>query len=85
MANIVTQIPQFARLYAAVKGYSLSTVSLRIDGQGNLFARLQNESADLTIGRRDRALQWFSDNCPRLRMSGRHHAPGAVPEKAAAA
>ncbi len=63
-ANDVALIIRLARLYGAAQGYSLSTVSLRIAGQGSLFGRLEGGNADLTIGRRDRILQKFSDHWP---------------------
>ena len=53
-----------ARLYAHDRGHSLSTISLRIANQGSLFSRLSRGESDLTISRRDRIIQKFSDNWP---------------------
>ena len=60
----VTQILQLARIYAAAKRHSLSTISLRIAGQGSLFGRLEEGGADLTLQRRDRIFRAFSDHWP---------------------
>ena len=64
ISNDTNQILRLARIYAAAKGHALSTVSLRIAGQGSLFGRLENGGADLTIGRRDHIFQKFSDHWP---------------------
>ena len=58
------QILRLARAYAAAKGHTLGTVSLRIGGSGTLFGRLERDETDLTLKRRDRILQAFSDNWP---------------------
>ena len=64
MTNEIPQILELARVLAAVRGHTLSTISLRIAGQGSLFGRLAKEEADLTLQRRDRIFQNFSDNWP---------------------
>ncbi len=62
--NDVAQILRLARAYAAAKSHALSTVSLRIAGQGSLFGRLESDEAGLTIRRRDHIFQQFSDHWP---------------------
>jgi hypothetical protein len=52
-----------ARRYSAEKALSLNTVSLYAAGQGRLMERLQ-AGCGITVGRRDRILQWFSDHWP---------------------
>jgi len=64
MANDVDQILRLARIYASGKGHSLATVSLRIADQGSLFGRLESGCSSLTLRRRDRIIQAFSDRWP---------------------
>ena len=59
----VQQLLRLARLYRTRKGLSLSTVSLYAAGQGRLMERLES-GCEITVGRRDRILQWFSDHWP---------------------
>ena len=63
-SNDVSQVLLLARLYADAKGHSLSTISLRIADQGSLFGRLASGEADLTLKRRDRIIQQFTDHWP---------------------
>ena len=62
--NDVAQILRLARVFSAAKGHALSTISLRIANHGSLFGRLESGDADLTIRRRDRIFQNFSDRWP---------------------
>lgn len=64
MTNSVHEILHLARIYAASRGHSLNTVSLRMAGQGSLFGRLEQGLADVTTRRCDRILQAFSDHWP---------------------
>lgn len=52
-----------AELYGSNKAIALSTVSLYAAGQGRLMERLR-AGCQITVGRRDRILQWFSDHWP---------------------
>lgn len=52
-----------ARRYGEIEGISLSTVSSRALNDGKKLSALES-GADLTVGRLERALQWFSDNWP---------------------
>lgn len=52
-----------AERYGSNKAIALSTVSLYASGQGRLMQRLQ-AGCGITVGRRDRILQWFSDQWP---------------------
>ncbi len=62
--NDIDWILQLARIYGSAKGYSRSTVSLRIANQGSLFKRLEGGSSSLTLRRRDHIIQAFSDRWP---------------------
>ena len=59
----INDLLHLAELYASSKSLALSTVSLYAAGQGRLMARLQS-GCEITVGRRDRILQWFSDHWP---------------------
>lgn len=52
-----------AERYGSNKAIALSTVSLYAAGQGRLMERLR-AGCGITVGRRDRILQWFSDHWP---------------------
>ena len=52
-----------AERYGSNKSIALSTVSLYAAGQGRLMERLR-AGCGITVGRRDRILQWFSDHWP---------------------
>ena len=60
----IAEILLLARIYGSAKGYSRSTVSLRIAKQGSLFKRLERGSSSLTLRRCDRIVQVFSDHWP---------------------
>ena len=62
--NDTIQVLRLAHIFVAAKGHTLSTVSLRIADQGSLFGRLASGDADLTLKRRDRIIQRFSDRWP---------------------
>lgn len=57
------QLIDLAERYARAKSLSLSTVSQYAGGQGRLFERLKNGS-EITFGRAQRLVQWFSDRWP---------------------
>ena len=59
----IKHLLNLADRYGSDKALSLSTVSLYAAGQGRLMGRLR-EGCGITVGRRDRILQWFSDHWP---------------------
>jgi hypothetical protein len=59
----IEQLLTIARRYGELEGVPLSTVSSRALDDGKKLAALEG-GADLTVGRLERALQWFSDNWP---------------------
>ena len=59
----VEQLLTLAARYGSAKALALSTVSLYAARQGQLMARLQ-AGCGITVARRDRILQWFSDHWP---------------------
>ena len=64
MTNDSEKIVCLASSYAAHKGLAVSTVSLRAANHGSWIDRLAAGSAGLTVQRRDKVLQWFSDHWP---------------------
>ena len=59
----ITDLLILAERYGSNKAIALSTVSLYAAGQGRLMERLR-AGCGITVGRRDRILQWFSDHWP---------------------
>ena len=59
----IEHLLRLAARYGSQKALALSTVSLYAAGQGQLLARLQ-AGCGITVARRDRILQWFSDHWP---------------------
>lgn len=49
---------------AAHRNWSMNTVSLRAAGKGTYLADLLAGKVGITLARRDRILQWFSDHWP---------------------
>lgn len=52
-----------ARRYAEIEGIPLTTVSSRALNDGKKLAALES-GADITVGRLEDALRWFSDHWP---------------------
>lgn len=52
-----------ARRYAEIENIPLSTVSSRALNDGKKLAALEG-GADITVGRLEEALSWFSENWP---------------------
>ena len=59
----VRNILKLAEMYFAARKLSLTTVSLYASNQGMVFLRLRSGEG-ITVRRRDRILQWFSDHWP---------------------
>lgn len=62
----MNQIQQMLRLidvFAAARGISTSRVTTIVFNSGAMYQRL-SAGADITVGRIERAMQWFSDNWP---------------------
>ncbi|KAF0674401.1 hypothetical protein [Profundibacterium mesophilum] len=53
-----------ADLYGRHRYHALSTVSLRATKQGAYLGKLKAGEIGLTLGRRDRIVEWFSSNWP---------------------
>ncbi|MGR3480675.1 hypothetical protein [Salipiger marinus] len=50
--------------FAADRNWSVNTTSLRAAGKGTYVSDLKAGRVGMTVHRRDRILQWFSDNWP---------------------
>jgi len=61
--SAIDQLLRVARAYAEIKAIPLSTVSSRVFDDGKKLKALE-DGADISVGRFERALQWFSDNWP---------------------
>ena len=59
----IEQLLSVARGYAESEEIPLSTVSSRVFNDGKKLTALES-GADLTVGRLERALTWFSENWP---------------------
>ena len=59
----IEQLLCVARRYAQVEGVPLSTVSSRALNDGKKLAALESGS-DITVGRLEEALRWFSERLP---------------------
>ena len=59
----IAQLLRVARAYGKILDVPLSTVSSRAFNDGKKLAALE-EGADITVGRLESALRWFSDNWP---------------------
>jgi hypothetical protein len=59
----IEQLLTVARRYAEIEQIPLSTVSSRALNDGKKLAALESGS-DITVGRLEMALRWFSDNWP---------------------
>ncbi len=60
----ISTIAELARTYAAHRNWTINTASLRAAGKGTYINDLVAGRVGLTIRRRDRIIQWFSDNWP---------------------
>jgi hypothetical protein len=59
----IEQLLTVARRYASIENIPLSTVSSRALNDGKKLAALES-GFDITVGRLELALLWFSDNWP---------------------
>jgi hypothetical protein len=59
----IEQLLTVARRYAEIERIPLSTVSSRALNDGKKLSALETGS-DITVGRLELALSWFSDNWP---------------------
>jgi len=59
----IDQLLRVARRYAEIEGIPLSTVSSRALNDGKKLTALE-EGADITVGRLEDALRWFSEKWP---------------------
>jgi hypothetical protein len=59
----IEQLLTVARRYAEIEQIPLSTVSSRAFNDGKKLGALE-DGADLTVGRLERALVWFSEHWP---------------------
>jgi len=64
MATLKEQIRAVSRAYIAHRGLSRSRVSYLVFGDGKILDKLDS-GGDLTTGRAEAALLWFSDNWPK--------------------
>jgi len=63
MTQPIQQILTLAEAYAAHRALSDSRVSTLAFGDGNMIRRLRGGS-DITTGRAERTMRWFSENWP---------------------
>lgn len=59
----IEQLLRVARRYAEIEEIPLSTVSSRALNDGKKLSALE-EGADITVGRLEDAMRWFSDKWP---------------------
>ena len=59
----IEQLLRVARRYAEIEGIPLSTVSSRALNDGKKLTALE-DGADITVGRLEEALRWFSEKWP---------------------
>lgn len=60
----ISAIADLTRSYAAHRNWTVNTTSLRAAGKGTYIADLVAGRVGLTLRRRDRIAQWFSDHWP---------------------
>lgn len=61
--SAINELLCVARRYGAIEGVPLSTVSSRVLNDGKKLRALE-EGADITVGRLEDALRWFSEHWP---------------------
>lgn len=61
--NQIQQMLALIDQFATAKGISTSRVTTIVFNSGAMYERLRSGS-DITVGRLERAMQWFSDNWP---------------------
>lgn len=61
--SLIEQLLCVARRYAEIEGVPLSTVSSRALNDGKKLGALE-DGADITVGRLEDALRWFSERWP---------------------
>lgn len=61
--SAIEQLLKVARAYGEAEGIPLSTVSSRALDDGKRLKALEG-GANITVGRFESALRWFSDNWP---------------------
>ncbi len=59
----IEQLLEVARVYAALEGVPLVTVSSRAFNDGKKLGAIV-DGADINVRRLERTMQWFSDNWP---------------------
>jgi hypothetical protein len=62
--SAIEQLLKVARAYGAAEGVPLSTVSSRALNDGKRLKALEEDGANITVGRLETALRWFSDKWP---------------------
>ena len=61
--RLIDALLSIASTYEGATGLSASRVSTIVFNDGKILDRLRT-GADITVGRAERAIQWFSDNWP---------------------
>jgi hypothetical protein len=61
--SAIDELLSVARRYGEIEEVPLSTVSSRVLNDGKKLRALE-EGADITVGRLEDALRWFSENWP---------------------
>lgn len=61
--SLPDEVLTVARRYAAIKGLSMARVSTLASNSGRTLAHIDG-GGNITVGRCQRMLQWFSDNWP---------------------
>jgi hypothetical protein len=62
--SAIEHLLKVARAYGVAEGVPLSTVSSRALNDGKRLKALEEEGANITVGRLEAALRWFSDKWP---------------------
>lgn len=77
--NLTQQLVTVARAYGEAKKLSLARISTIVLNDGKKLSQIENDGVDLTTGRFESAMRWFSTNWPE-----RTRWPRGIPRPVAA-
>ncbi|QDP47418.1 MAG: hypothetical protein GOVbin2371_3 [Prokaryotic dsDNA virus sp.] len=60
----IAAVSTLTEIFAGHRNWTINTASLRAAGKGTYVSDLKAGRVGITVQRRDRIMQWFSDNWP---------------------
>ena len=80
----IAAVSTLTEIFAGHRNWTINTASLRAAGKGTYVSDLKAGRVGITVQRRDRIMQWFSDNWPDQELDWPRGIPRPTPKKEAA-